>query len=152
MKKMTVMMLKTLEEIGEMGEVVSVSRGYARNYLIPHEYALPNSRYARNLMQGRHRAIAHTRAQLQAQAEEYKTLIEQEPCQIKMRAAESGTLFGAVTPHTLVEELAKRSIHVSTKKIRMPQHRIGVVGEHAIPIHLSRDVVATLALTIEASE
>lgn len=152
MKKQTVVMLQSFDEVGEIGEVVNVSRGYARNYLIPRGYALADSKYARDLIQGRHKAIEHTRVQRKTQAEEYKVLIEQEPLQMMMRASEKGKLFGAVTSHALTEELAKRSVHIATKAIHVPHNKINVLGEHSIPVSLYEDVTATLTLQIEARQ
>lgn len=150
--KRAVVMVQSLSEVGEIGEVVSVSCGYARNYLIPRGYALADSKYAHNLIQSRHKMIADNRAQRRAQAEEQKTLIEQESCQIKMRASENGKLFGAVTAHALTEELAKRSVHIDAKTIRIPHNKINALGEHSIPVHLYEDVHATLTLQVEAQQ
>ena len=151
-KKRAIVMLKALDEVGEIGDTVSVSRGYARNYLIPRGYAISDSKYARDLLKSRHKAIAHTRAQRKSQAEEQKALIEQEPCHISMRTSETGKLFGSVTTHLVTEELAKRSIHISTKAVRIPHHRITAVGEYSVPIHLHDDVIATLSLQVEKQE
>lgn len=152
MKKKSVVMIQSLNEVGQIGEVISVSGGYARNYLIPRGYALADSKYAHNFIQSHQKAIANTRAQRRAQAEEQKILIEREPCQITMRASENGKLFGAVTAHMLTEELAKRSVHIDAKSIRIPNQKISTLGEHNIPIHLYEDVSSTLMIQIEAQQ
>lgn len=150
MNKQVVIMLKSLDDVGEIGDTVAVSRGYARNYLIPGGYALPDSRYAQNLVKSRHKTIEHTRVQEKASAEEQKVLIEKEPCHIEMRASDTGKLFGSVTASAIVDELAKRSVHIGTRAIKIPHGKINAIGEHSIPIHLYAEVVATLSLQIEA--
>lgn len=152
MKKRNVIMIRTLDDVGDIGEVISVSRGYARNYLIPRGYALADSEYARNFIKAHHNMIAHARAQRRTQAEDYKVRIEQEPYTIKMRASESGKLFGAVTSHMIAEALAARGVHVDTKAIRIPEHKIHALGTHNVSIHLDKDLDAVFVVQVDAQE
>jgi len=152
MKKREVIMLKSIDTIAEAGETVAVSAGYARNYLLPRGYALPNSKYARDLIKSRHKTIMHARLQRQHQAEEYQTQIEAEPCRIRMRASDNGKLFGSVTTHAIIDELAKRGIHLDARAVKIPHNRIHALGEYHIPIRLHDSITATLMLYVEAQE
>ena len=152
MKKVQLVLLRSVNEVGDEGDVIEVSRGYARNFLIPNGHAIANSKYAQDLIKSRHRAIGQARIQRRSQADARREHIEEEACHIHMRASDNGKLFGSVTAHAITEVLAKRGVHLNAKAVQVPHDRINTVGEYRIPIKLHDEVTATLLLHVEAQE
>ena len=152
MKKVQLVMVRSVSEVGDEGDVIEVSRGYARNFLIPNGYAIANSKYAQDLVKSRHGAIGQARVQRRSQADARREHIEAEACHMHMRASDSGKLFGSVTTHAIIEEIAKRGIHLNAKAVQIPHGRISTLGEYRIPIKLHDEVTATLLLHVEAQE
>ncbi|HLY94199.1 MAG TPA: 50S ribosomal protein L9 [Gaiellaceae bacterium] len=145
---MQVILLKDVEKVGLRGEVVSVARGYARNFLLPRRLAeeATDARVAelgkRDAQRARHEAKTADEAQAIAD-----TLAKAE-LRFEVKAGPTGSLFGSVTPTDIADELWK------TQKIRVDRRKIGTdnikrIGRYEIPIDLFQDVqVAVKTLVI----
>jgi large subunit ribosomal protein L9 len=136
---MDVILLQDVDKVGLRGEVVSVARGYARNYLLPRKLAEPATpgRVAEleriDAQRARHEARSHEQAQEIADALR-KTVLS-----FDVKAGPTGALFGSVTPTDIADELWR------TRKIRVDRKKIGTdsirrIGRYAIPIQVYEDV------------
>ena len=136
---MQVILLKDVDKVGLRGDVVSVARGYARNFLLPRKLAelATDARVAelgkRDAQRARHEAKTADEAQAIAD-----TLAKAE-LRFEVKAGPTGSLFGSVTPTDIADELWK------TQKIRVDRRKIGTdnikrIGRYAIPIDLFQDV------------
>jgi len=138
---MDVILLQDVEKVGLRGEVVSVARGYMRNYLGPRrlaEEATP-ARVAelerREVQRARHEAATFDQAQELADA------LGKAELRFDVNAGPQGTLFGSVTPTDIADELwSKHKIRVDRRKIDLPEP-IKRVGRYQVPIELFQDVV-----------
>ena len=144
---MQIILLKDVEHVGLRGDVVSVARGYARNYLLPRklgEEATP-ARVAelekRSAQRSRHEAKTVDEAQTIAAALE-KTVLR-----FEVKAGPTGSLFGSVTPTDIVDELwEKEKIRVDRRKVdTAPIKRI---GRFPIPVDIFQDVRVELRIEV----
>jgi large subunit ribosomal protein L9 len=148
---MDVILLKDVDKVGLRGEVVSVSRGFMRNYLLPRglaELATP-ARVAeterRETERARHEARTFEHAQDIAETLR-KTVLR-----FEVNAGPQGTLFGSVTPTDIADELWRtRKIRVDRRKIDLPDP-IKRIGRYEVPIDVFTDVrveVKTLVVPV----
>jgi large subunit ribosomal protein L9 len=136
---MDVILLQDVDKVGLRGEVVSVARGYARNYLLPRRLAEPATpgRVAElerlDAQRARHEARSHE------QAQEIAAVLGKTVLSFDVKAGPTGALFGSVTPTDIADELWR------TRKIRVDRKKIGTdsirrIGRYAIPIQVFEDV------------
>ena len=150
---MQVILKKDVQNIGEMGDLVNVKDGYARNYLIPNSLAEVATAGA---LAQRERNIARIKAKaekLHQEALSAKEAIEKiNVIQLSAKAGESGKLFGTITTKKLAEELlAKTGMEIDRKAIILDSP-INHVGNFVMTIKLSSKVKAQLNVEVTASE
>ena len=144
---MEVILTKDIPSLGKTGEVVKVTPGYARNYLIPKKLALaatPDNRRQFEIIKKRD-VKDKEKEKLSAQA--LKERIEGVSITLKKHAGEEDKLFGSVTSHDIVDALADLGIEVDKRKIVIEEH-IKRIGDYTVPIKLQADVVAHLVVTV----
>jgi large subunit ribosomal protein L9 len=145
---MQVILLEKIANLGQLGEVVKVRDGFARNYLIPHgkaKRATPG-----NLAEFEQRRAELEKAQADAleQAQEKAAKLDGLTVQVTQRAGVDGKLFGSVTNIDVADALKARGVEVPRAMIRMPQGPLKMVGEHPIKVALHADVVVTVTVSV----
>ena len=148
MKKESVILIKDVPSTGEAGERVSVTRGYARNYLIPRGFALADRSFARNLIISKQAVLEKMKDEKRLASRTVKERIEGETLEIAAQVGEEGKLFGAITTMTIHELLLQRDIHVERRHIHLSQKLIHSAGEYHCDIHLYHDVSARLKFKV----
>jgi large subunit ribosomal protein L9 len=140
--------MEKVANLGNLGDVVKVKDGYARNYLIPEGKA-------RRATQENLKAFESKRAELEkaqnaalAKAQEHGAKLEGFMLQITQKAGPDGRLFGSVTNYDIVEGLKKQGHEVERSQIRMPQGALKQVGDYPIQIALHTDVTATIKVSV----
>ena len=137
---MDVILLKDVEKIGLRGDVVSVARGYARNFLFPRqlaELATPGKVEEIRKRDSR-RALQEARSAEQAEAIAEK--LRKTVLRFEVKAGPTGALFGSVTPSDIADEIWRvRKIRIDRRKIELsdPLKRI---GSFAVPVHIFEEV------------
>jgi large subunit ribosomal protein L9 len=145
---MDVILLQDIDKVGLRGEVVSVARGYMRNYLAPRrlaEEATP-ARVAelekRDSQRARHEAASFE------QAQEIAGKLGQAELRFDVNAGPQGTLFGSVTPTDLADEIWKTlKVRVDRRKIELPEP-IKRIGRYTLPIEVFTDVTAEVRVMV----
>jgi large subunit ribosomal protein L9 len=145
---MDVILLQDVEKVGLRGEVVSVARGYMRNYLAPRrlaEEATP-ARVAelekRDAQRARHEAASFE------QAQEIAEKLSSAQLRFDVNAGPQGTLFGSVTPTDIADEIWKAlKVRVDRRKIELPE-AIKRIGRYTIPIEVFTDVTADVRVMV----
>jgi large subunit ribosomal protein L9 len=134
-----VILLKDVEQVGLRGEVVSVARGYARNFLLPRRLAEPatTARVAELKKVDEQRARHEARSV--GQAREIADVLGKTVLRFDVKSGPTGALFGSVTTTDIADELWR------TRKIRVDRKKIGTdtlkrIGRYSIPIHVFEDV------------
>jgi large subunit ribosomal protein L9 len=137
--EMEVILMQTVETLGEMGETVTVARGYARNYLIPQGLAVLATDGHRKLVE-QHMKLESKRDDLRkASAEELAAKLGEISCTISVQAADDEKLFGSVTARDIVEALKGEGKEFDHKQIVLDE-AIKQLGVYTIPVKLHPEV------------
>ena len=140
-----------VDKLGNRGEVVSVKPGYARNFLLPKQLAMPVTAGAERLLAQEKKKYEARQNSAKDEAVKLKEAIEAVSLTLRKKAGEKGTLFGAVTPTDIVEALKPHAITLDKRKLDMHEP-IKLLGDFSIPVRLHREVSAKLKLTIVKEE
>jgi large subunit ribosomal protein L9 len=139
---MQAILLREVEGLGEAGAVVNVSRGYMRNYLLPHrlaELATP-SRIAQVQRREAERRAAEERAQ--EQSRELADLLGRTILTLKAKAGGDGRLFGSITSADVAEAIYEaRKVRIDRRQITV-EPAIRAVGTYTVPVELGPDLTA----------
>ena len=136
---MEVILLSDVDHVGLRGDVVSVARGYARNYLLPRQLAEEATPARVAELQKRDTLRARHEAKTADQAQEIAQALSQTVLRFEVKAGPTGSLFGSVTPTDIADEIW------SAKKIRVDRRKIETdpikrIGRYEVPIGLFEDV------------
>lgn len=145
---MQIILLEKVVNLGNLGEVVKVKDGYARNFLIPSGQARRATDVAIKEFEAK-RAELEKAAQeklLSAQAQGEK--LKGTTIKITQKAGVDGRLFGSVTNFDIAEELIKAGYAVTKAQIRMPKGPIKIVGDSEISVALHTDVLVDIQVTV----
>ena len=140
-----------VDKLGNRGEVVSVKPGYARNFLLPKQLAMPVTAGAERLLAQEKKKYEARQNSAKDEAVKLKEAIEAVSLTLRKKAGEKGTLFGAVTPTDIVEALKPHAISLDKRKLEMHEP-VKLLGEFSITVRLHREVSAKLKLTIVKEE
>ncbi|NIZ19424.1 50S ribosomal protein L9 [Entomospira culicis] len=149
--KMKVILKQDYASLGEEGDIKEVAAGYARNYLIPNGIVANYSAHAVNELTKRQHIIARKKAEKAKEARSHKEKLEAEALVFHFASGEKGRLFGAVTPATIAEELAKKGMSIEKKFIDIPNHSIKEVGEFEVKVRLYAGEVANLKINVQSN-
>ncbi len=146
---MKIILKENVEHLGQIGDVVKVAPGYARNFLLPRGFAMLAT-------EGNAKALAHAKRQLEYKknkvlegARAIAAKIEALTLSVKHQAGEEGKLFGSVTNMEVAELLKAQGVEIDRKKIEMDV--IKQVGEHTAKVKIHPEVSATLKVTVVAA-
>ena len=137
---MDVILLKDVEKIGLRGDVVSVARGYARNFLFPRQLAELATPGKVEEIRKRDSSRALQEARSAEQAEAIAEKLRKTVLRFEVKAGPTGALFGSVTPSDIADEIWRtRKIRIDRRKIELsdPLKRI---GSFAVPVHIFEEV------------
>lgn len=145
---MQVILLEKIVNLGNLGEVVKVRDGFARNYLIPEGKARRATPENVAVFEQRRGELEAAQADALAKAQERAAKLEGFMVQITQKAGVDGKLFGSVTNVDIADALKKHGHEVPKAAIRMPQGPLKQVGDHPIKISLHADVVVTVTVSV----
>ena len=145
---MQVILMDKVANLGELGDVVKVKDGFARNYLIPHGKAKRATEANLKAFEARRAELEKAQAESLGKAQERASKLEGLTLQITQKAGPDGRLFGSVTNYDIVEALTKQGHEVERANIRMPQGPLKQVGDVPIEIALHTDVTATITVSV----
>ena len=139
---MDVILMQSVDNLGEMGQTVTVARGYARNFLIPKGLAVLATEGHRKLV-AEHMKIAATRVDLRkAGAEELAAKLGELSCTITVQAGEDDKLFGSVGQRDIAEALRAENNEFDHKQIVLDE-AIKQLGVYSVPVKLHPEVEVT---------
>jgi len=144
-------LLKDVEGVGERGEVIDVSKGYLRNFLIPRKLAQPATKGA--IQAAQRKAQAETRAKEQAvtRSQEHADLLNRTVLTISQQAGEDGRLFGSVTTQDIAEAIRDaRGITIDRRKVHL-EEPIRHVGTYMVVVELEDGVTSTVKTIVTES-
>ena len=145
---MQVILMEKVVNLGQLGDVVKVKNGYARNYLIP-------TGRAKRATEANVAEFAERRAELEAaeaaklaEAQTRAEKIDGLTVQITQMAGVDGKLFGSVGNADVVAALAEQGVEVERAQVRMPEGHIKQVGDYPVAIQLHTDVAANITVSV----
>ena len=145
---MQVILLEKVVNLGNLGEIVKVKDGYARNFLIPQGHARRATAANKAEFEARRveleKAAAAKLAEAQAQGEK----LGGTTVKLTQKAGVDGRLFGSVTNADIAEELNKAGYQVVKSQVRMSNGPIKMVGDSAVSVALHTDVVVEVNITV----
>lgn len=151
MATMQVLLMDAVDHLGEMGDVVTVKRGYGRNFLIPKGVAVLATRGSLHQMEHHKRIVAEKMKRIRLESEDLAKNLGAQELEFIERVGESGTLYGAVTTIDIARELAARGFDIERRKISLAAP-IKEVGETTVEVRLPQRVVATVKVVVRAEE
>lgn len=149
---MNVILLDNVENLGSVGDVVTVKPGYARNFLIPQGKAALATRENMQEMEAHRAELEKAAAEELAAAAERKKTIDGMELVISANVGSEGKLFGSVGPIDIVDAFEKVQVEVERSEVRMPDGPIHEIGEYEIGIHLHPEVDAEIKVRIVEAE
>ena len=144
---MEVILRDHVDNLGKRGEIVKVAAGYARNYLLPRNLALPATDANKQRI-SRERKIAEAReGEERVAAEALADRLVSLELQVARKVGEHDTLYGSVTNGDIADLLKEKGFDIDRRKILLPD-AIRALGETHVPVKLHRDVTAQLKITV----
>ncbi len=144
---MEVILQEDVENLGEIGDIVKVKDGYARNYLLPRGLALTASRRNVRVLEHQKRLTAKKRERAQRNANAVRDRLSSLTLSITARAGEEDKLFGSVTNIDIEKALQAQNVTIDRRKIVLTEP-IKQLGTYTVPIRLSRDVEASITVQV----
>ena len=145
---MQVILMEKVTNLGNLGDVVKVKDGFARNFLIPQGKAKRATEANLKAFEARRADLEKAQAEQLAKAQERGGKLDGLTLQIVQKAGVDGRLFGSVTNYDIVEALAKLGHEVERSQVRMPAGPLKQVGEYPIQVQLYADVVVTINVSV----
>ncbi len=145
---MQIILLEKIANVGNLGDVVKVKDGYARNFLIPHGKAKRATPDNLKAIEARRADLEKAAADKLAGAQALAEKIEGTALRITQKAGVDGRLFGSVTNVDVVEALKAQGVEIEKAMVRMPAGPLKQVGDHAVSVALHTDVSANITVTV----
>ncbi|MFZ6691925.1 50S ribosomal protein L9 [Undibacterium sp. SXout20W] len=145
---MQVILMDKVVNLGNLGDVVKVKDGYARNFLIPQRMARRATATAIAEFEAKRAELEKAAAAKLAAAQAQGEKLEGSTVQISQKAGVDGRLFGSVTNFDIAEALAKQGVAVEKSQVRLPQGPLKTVGDHSVSVALHTDVVVNVTVAV----
>ena len=148
---MEVILLERIEKLGQMGDVVNVKPGYARNYLLPRKKALRASEASRAVFQEQRAQLEAENLKNRQEAEGIATEVNGRTIIIVRQASDSDQLYGSVTTRDIANGITESGVTIDRRQVILP-NPIKTVGMHSVRIDLHPEVTTEIVANIARSE
>ena len=145
---MQIILLDKVVNLGNLGDVVKVKDGYARNFLIPSGRARRATEAAKAEFEAKRAELEKAAAAKLAEAQALGEKLAGTTVKLTQKAGVDGRLFGSVTNFDIAEELGKTGYQVSKAQVRMPNGPIKTVGDSTVSVALHTDVVVDINVSV----
>lgn len=149
---MQIILLERVAGLGNLGDVVTVKNGYARNFLIPTSKAKRATEANLKEFENRRAELEAKQAAIFADAQVRQAKLEGQTITVAQKAGVDGRLFGSVTNADIAEAIKATGIEVVKSNVRLPEGPFKAVGEYEVEVVLHADAVATIKLIVAAAE
>jgi large subunit ribosomal protein L9 len=147
---MEVILLERIEKLGQIGDVVSVKNGFARNYLLPNKKALRANEANRKLFEANRSKIESDNADRRSEAETASKAIDGKTVQLIRQASNTGQLYGSVSARDIVEALEAEGAKVTKSQVVLDRP-IKNIGVHDVKVALHPEVAVTVKVNVARS-
>ena len=145
---MQVILLEKMANLGQLGDIVKVREGYARNFLIPKGKAKRATEANIAEFEKRRGELESVQNEILAAAQERAARLEGLMVQVSQKAGVDGRLFGSVTNYDIAEALKAQGFEVSKAVVRLPHGPLKHVGDYDIVLDLHGDVKANIKVSV----
>ena len=145
---MQIILLDKVVNLGNLGEIVRVKDGYARNFLIPSGRARRATAAAKEQFEVKRAELEKAAAAKLAECQALGEKLAGTVCKLTQKAGVDGRLFGSVTNADIAEELNKNGYKIAKSQIRMPNGHVKVVGDSTVSVALHHDVVVDITVSV----
>ena len=145
---MQIILLDKVINLGNLGEIVKVKDGYARNFLIPSGRARRATAAAKQEFEAKRAELEKAAASKLAESQALGEKLAGSVCKLTQKAGVDGRLFGSVTNSDIAEELNKQGYKVVKAQVRMPNGPIKIVGDSTVSVALHTDVVVEITVSV----
>jgi len=144
---MEVILRDHVDNVGKRGDIVKVANGYARNFLLPRNLALPATDANKQRIQRERKIVEARESEERVAAEALAERLVALDLQIARKVGDNDTLYGSVTNSDIAELLKQKGFDIDRRKILLPD-AIRALGETLVPVKLHRDVTAQLKVAV----
>ncbi len=144
---MEVILLERISRLGQMGDVVRVKDGFARNFLLPRGKALRATDENRTRFEGMKSDLQARSAALKAEAGQVAEKIDGKSFTVLRQASESGQLFGSVSPRDIVSLVSASGVQLTRNQIEL-KSPIKTIGQHKVPLSLHPEIETSIAIIV----
>jgi large subunit ribosomal protein L9 len=145
---MQIILLEKVVNLGNLGDVVRVKDGFARNFLIPQRMARRATESNIAEFAGKRAELEKAAAEKLAAAQALGEKLTGLTLQIPAKAGVDGRLFGSVTNMDIAEALGKQGFKVEKAQVRLPNGPLKIVGDHPVSVALHTDVLAEITVSV----
>ena len=145
---MQIILLEKVLNVGQLGDVVKVKDGYARNFLIPQGKARRATKTAMAEFEARRAELEKAQAEKLAAAQAVEEKLEGVAIEIPAKAGVDGRLFGSITNGDIAEALKAQGFEVNKSQVRVVEGTVKTIGAYSVAVSLFTDVNATIALNV----
>ena len=145
---MQIILLEKVVNLGNLGDIVKVKDGYARNFLIPNKQARRATKEALAEFEVRRAELEKIAAEKLAAAQAQGEKLGGSTVQIGQKAGVDGRLFGSVTNADIAQALGKQGFAVEKSQVRLPEGPLKMVGEHPVQVSLHTDVLVDVNVAV----
>ena len=148
---MEVILLERIEKLGQMGDVVNVRPGFARNYLLPQKKALRATTENRNYFETQRAQLETTNLELKKEADAVSQKLDGLSVTIVRQASDNDQLYGSVTVRNIAQAITEAGFTIDSKQVQMARP-IKTVGMHEIIVKLHPEVSVNITANVARSE
>jgi len=145
---MQIILLDKIANLGNLGDIVKVKDGYARNFLIPTKRARRATAVAIKEFEGRRVELEKVAADKLAAATAQGEKLAGQTVYVSQKAGVDGRLFGSVTNADIATALAKAGFEIAKSQVRLPNGPLKTVGEHPVSVAAHTDVVVEIIVKV----
>ena len=147
---MQVILLEKVVNLGNLGDVIRVKDGYARNFLIPTKQARRATESAIKEFEGRRAELEKAAAAKLAEAQKLGEGLAGKTVRVSQKAGVDGRLFGSVTNADIAEALTKAGTPINKSQVRLPNGPLKAVGEFTVSVAAHTDVIVEINVQVVA--
>ena len=147
---MQVILLEKIDKLGNLGDLVDVKAGFARNFLLPQKKAEPATKDNIEAFETRRAELEKIQEQARGSAEARASKLQDAVITIEARAGTEGKLFGSIGTDDIKNAISDAVVEVEKKEIRLPDGPLRNIGEHEILLKLHSDVDVSVMIQVVA--
>ncbi len=144
---MKVILIEKVKTLGNIGEIVNVSAGFARNFLYPRKLAILADEKNSNVLKDKQKALSKKVSAEKSEAEALKKKLEGQTIELIKKVGSNGRLFGAVTTTEIAKELEKKGFNIERRQLNI-EGSVKSLGTYDVKAKLFNDVTATFQLKV----